>query len=242
MGAHVIPVKVLLVSPDSQTVETLSHFMEQAGMCVEVRSDMKSATRKLCYSKFEGVVIDFRERTQALELLTSLHKMASHGGAVVLAILDRNEDVPSTFHSGANFILERPFSFRLVVATLKASYSLMLQERRRYFRCPVEIPVHVSIAGSNRELVATSANISERGIAIATPVPLHVGEHLQMTMALPGINQPVGISGEIRWSDGSGRVGIQFMQVSPDVTELLRSWLFDRLQESLSATVVAKEY
>jgi hypothetical protein len=63
-----------------------------------------------------------------------------------------------------------------------------------------------------------------------------------MTMALPGINQPVGISGEIRWSDGSGRVGIQFMQVSPDVTELLRSWLFDRLQESLSATVVAKEY
>lgn len=241
MGAHVIPVKVLLVSPDTQTIETLSHFMQQAGMCVEVRSDITSATRSLRHSKFEGVAIDFRERTQALELLTGLHKMTSHDGVVVLAILDKNEDVPSTFHSGANFILERPFASRLVVATLKASYSLMLQERRRYFRCSVQIPVHLSIAGSTREFVATSTNISERGIAIATPIPLHVGEQLQMTMALPGINKSVGMSGEIRWSDGSGRVGIQFVQVSPDVTELLRSWLFDRLQESLPETVGSNE-
>ena len=146
MGEHVIPVKVLLVSQDIQTIETLCHVMGEAGMYVEVCSDTTSAARKLCRAKFEGVAIDFKERTQALELLTKLHKMTSHGGAVVLAILDRNGDVPSTFRSGANFILERPFAPRLLIATLKASYSLMLQERRRYFRCPVQIPVHLSIA------------------------------------------------------------------------------------------------
>jgi DNA-binding response OmpR family regulator len=239
LGEHRIAVKVLVVSRDIQTIETLCQFMEQAGMYVEVCSDVTSATRKLCHSKFEGVAIDFNERTQALELLSKLHKMTSHGGAVVLAILDKNEDVPSTFRSGANFILERPFASRLLVATLKASYSLMLQERRRYFRCPVEIPVHMSIAESTQELAATSVNVSERGMALATTVPLRVGEKLQMRMVLPGTSQSVKLSGETCWSDEGGRVGIQFLQVAPEVTELLRSWLFERLQESLAEAVLA---
>jgi DNA-binding response OmpR family regulator len=239
LGEHRIAVKVLVISRDIQTIETLCQFMEQAGMYVEVCSDATSATRKMCHSKFEGVAIDFNERAQALELLSKLHKMTSHDGAVVLAILDRNEDVPSTFRSGANFILERPFASRLLVATLKASYSLMLQERRRYFRCPVEIPVHMSIAQSTQELVATSVNISERGMALATTVPLRVGEKLQLRMVLPGTNQSVRLSGEACWSDEGGRVGIQFLQVAPEVTELLRSWLFERLQESLAEAVLA---
>jgi DNA-binding response OmpR family regulator len=239
LSEHVIPVKVLLVSQDLQTIETLCHFMEQAGMYIEVCSDGTSATRKLCHAKFEGVAIDFRERIQALELLTKLHKMTSHGGAVVLAILDRNGDVPSTFRSGANFILERPFASKILVPTLKASYSLMLQERRRYFRFPVQIPVYLSSTGSHSEFVATSVNISERGMALATAVVLHVGETIQAKMILPGTNHSVRVSGEICWSDENGRVGIRFLQVSSDVTELLRSWLSDRLEESVPEQVLA---
>jgi hypothetical protein len=217
----------------------LCPVMGTAGMHVEVCSDMTSATRKLCRSKFEGVAIDFRERTQALEMLSKLHNMTSHRGAVVLAILDRNEDIPSTFRSGANFILERPFVSRLLVATLRASYSLMLQERRRYFRCTVEIPVHVSIPGSNEEFLATSANVSERGIALNTQFPLRVSGKLHLRMGLPGTRESATMIGEVCWSNGNGRAGIHFIRVSPDVTELLRSWLFDRLQESLSEPMLA---
>lgn len=240
MGEHVIPVKLLLVSQDLQTIETLCHFMEPAGMYVEVCSDTTSATRKLCHSKFEGVAIDFKARTQALELLTKLHKMTSHGGAVVLAILDRNGDVPSTFRCGANFILERPFASRILVPTLKAAYSLMLQERRRYFRFPVQIPVCLSSSGSHSDFVATSVNISERGMALTTAVALRVGEKIQAKMDLPGTNRSARVSGEVCWSDENGRVGIQFIQVSRDITELLQSWLSDRLEESVLEQVLAR--
>jgi DNA-binding response OmpR family regulator len=240
LGEHAIPVKVLLVSQDLQTIETLCHFMEQAGMYVEVCSDIICATRKLCHSKFEGVAIDFKARTQALELLAKLHKMTSHGGAVVLAILDSNGDVPSTFRSGANFILERPFASRMLVPTLKASYSLMLQERRRYFRFPVRIPVHLSSTGSHSEFVATSVNISERGMALATAVALHVGEKIQANMVLPGTNHSARVSGEVCWSDENGRVGIRFTLVPRDVTELLQSWLSDRLEESVLEQALAR--
>jgi len=209
-------------------------------MYVEVCSDMTSTTRRLCHSKFEGVAIDFRARTQALELLTKLHKMTSHHGAVVLAILDRNGDVPSAFRSGANFILERPFASKILVPTLKASYSLMLQERRRYFRFPVQIPVHLSSTRSHLEFLTTSVNISERGMALETPVALYVGEKVQAKMLLPGTNHSAQVNGEVCWSNEHGRIGIRFVLVSPGVAELFRSWLSDRLEESVPGKVLAK--
>jgi CheY-like chemotaxis protein len=226
-----IPVRILVVSPEIQTIDTLCHFMEKAAMYVEVCSDMSSATRKLCHSKFEGVAIDFHEKTKAEQLMRTLHNMTSHGGAVVLAILDRNDDIQSAFKAGANFILERPFTAKILVPTLKASYSLMLRERRRYFRCPVQIPVSL-ITNSRFDILATSVNISEGGMALCTGVPLQVGEHLQVTMTLPGTNNPAKMKADVCWADNNGRLGLQFVQPSASVVDLLQSWLFERLQES----------
>jgi hypothetical protein len=188
------------------------------------------------------VAIDFREKTQAADLVTKLHNTTSHRGAVVLAIVDRNADMQSTFRSGANFVLERPFAPRLLSATLKASYSLMLQERRRYFRFPLQIPVYISTSGSPSELAASSVNISEGGMALATPAPLHVGEKLRIRLHLPGTNCEARMNGEVCWSDTKGRLGIQFVQVSQALNELLRSWLFDRLQESLPERALANSH
>ena len=211
-------------------------------MHVEACSDATLAARKLCRSKFEGVAIDFRQKTQAIDLITKLHNMTSHRGAVVLAIVDRNADMQSTFRSGANFVLERPFAPRLLSATLKASYSLMLQERRRYFRFPLQIPVHISPSGSRTELTANSVNLSEGGMALATSAPLHVGENLRIRINLPGTHCEARMNGEVCWSDTTGRIGIQFVQVPQAVGELLRSWLFDRLQESVPARVLANSH
>ena len=226
-----IPVRVLVVSQEIQTIDTLCHFMEKAAMYVEVCSDMGSATRKLCHSKFEGVAIDFREKTKAEQLMRTLHNMTSHGGAVVLAILDRNDDMQSAFKAGANFILERPFTSKILLPTLKASYSLMLRERRRYFRCPVQIPLSL-MTTSRSDIRATSVNISEGGMALSTAAPLQVGEHLQVTITLPGTNSPAKMKGDVCWTDNNGRVGLQFVQLSASVGDLLQSWLFERLQES----------
>ncbi len=51
-------IRVLLVSFDKSTVEALSDIMEQMGIYVEVCPDRKAASRALCNSKFEGLIID----------------------------------------------------------------------------------------------------------------------------------------------------------------------------------------
>lgn len=86
-----IGVRVLLVSSDIQIIDTLCEFMGKMAMHVQVCSDLASATGKLCHSKFEALVVDFKERKEALELLQKSRQMTSHKAAVVLAILNSND-------------------------------------------------------------------------------------------------------------------------------------------------------
>jgi len=58
VGAKTTGVRVLLVSDDIQIIDNLCHCMEQMAMHVDVCSDIASATRKLCHSKFEALVVD----------------------------------------------------------------------------------------------------------------------------------------------------------------------------------------
>jgi DNA-binding response OmpR family regulator len=232
MSMGLITVKVLLVTRDIEVIETLSQSMARVAMHVEVCSEKGSATRRLCRSKFEGVAIDLKEGTGAVELVSAVHQMTSHRGAVVIAILDRNDDAQNAFLAGANFILERPFSPGILMPTLKASYSLMLRERRRYFRCPVRLPIYLT-SSSGAKQAATSVNISEGGMALTVPDSLKVGEALQLSMTLPGTDRSAEMSGEVCWADTTGSVGIEFGRLSSTVSEMLQSWLFERLRDAV---------
>jgi CheY-like chemotaxis protein len=228
--AKVIGVRVLLVSGNNQTIDTLCHFMEQMAMHVEVCSDAGSATRKLCHNKFEAVVVDFKDPAETLGLIRTSRGMTSHKGAVVLAILNSSSEMPDAFRAGANFALARPLLPPILLRTLRAAYPLMLRERRRYYRHPLQIPIYVS-STSRREFVATSVNVCEGGMALASSVPLQVGERVGLKLTLPGTEDTTKISSEVCWADNAGRVGIEFVQVPAAVLERLRSWIAERLEE-----------
>lgn len=233
MTAKAIAVRVLLVSGDIQTIDTLCLFMEQMAMHVEVCSDMDSATRKLCHAKFEAVVVDFKDGPKALEFLKKAHQMTSHRGAVVLAVLNNSGEMPSAFRAGASFTLVRPLPPAILTRTLRASYPLMVREMRRYYRCPLQIPVLVSGA-TRSEFMANSMNISEGGMALVSSVSLQVGERVTLKITLPGTESPVQIKSEVCWTDETGRVGLEFVQVPATVVAGLQSWLADRLEKQLS--------
>jgi CheY-like chemotaxis protein len=225
-------VRVLLVSGDIQTIDTLCEAMGKMAIHVEVCSDFASATGKLCHSKFEAVVVDFKERAEALELLKTSRQMTSHKAAIVLAILNSNDEMPSAFRAGASFVLVKPLSPTVLMRTLRVSYPLMVSERRRSFRCPVQIPVYVS-SGSKPEFIATSANISEVGIALSNAPGLQVGDRVVLRLTLPLTHAPAAITAEVCWCNPAGASGMEFIQVPAPVKEHLRSWLAARLEEYL---------
>ncbi len=233
-----IGVRVLLVSSDIQTIDTLCESMGKMAMHVQVCSDLASATGKLCHSKFEALVVDFKQREEALELLKKSRQMTSHKKAVVLALLNSNDEMPSAFRAGASFVLVKPLSPSVLMRTLRVSYPLMVHERRRSFRCPVQIPVYVSI-GSQPEFMAISANISEVGIALTNSPGLQVGDRVGLRLTLPHTQADAKIIAEVCWHNPAGSAGMEFVQVPAQVKEQLVSWLADRLEEYLHGEAIA---
>lgn len=226
-----IGVRALLASADIQTIDTLCHYMGNLAMHVDVCSDFVSATRKLCHSKYEAIVVDFKDAAAALELLKKSREMTSHKAAVVIAILNGNDEMPSAFRAGASFVLVKPISPTVLSRTLKVSYPLMVNERRRYFRCPVQTPVQVSIA-TRPDFTATSLNISELGIALTNSSALQVGETVVLRLTLADPEVSAKITAEVCWRDNAGSAGLQFVAVPVQIKEQLTAWLAVRLDES----------
>jgi CheY-like chemotaxis protein len=226
-------IRVLLVSFDKSTVEALSDIMEQMGIYVEVCPDRKAASRQLCNSKYEGLIIDLVEGDEGLELLRSLPDYTANRSAVSCAILNDLHQKAAVFQAGANFVLERPLELKAASRTVRAAYPMMVRERRRYFRCPVETTTFVACE-PHPEFQANSVNISEAGMAILSPVQLKVGQSVEMRVRIPGSSDFVNIHGEVCWvDDASGRAGVQFMEISSTVAEALAAWLLARLEEMI---------
>ena len=100
-------------------------------------------------------------------------------------------------------------------------------ERRRYYRQPVKMLVKV-IAGE-KEIKATSTDISEGGMALLLhqALPKNATPRLQFT--LPESTLSMDIETEIAWADLKGRVGLRFRDVAPSSQALLEKWLNDRI-------------
>jgi CheY-like chemotaxis protein len=233
-----IGVRVLLVSGDIQIIDTLCESMGKMSMHVDICSDFTSAAYKLCHSKFEALVVDFKDRTEALDLLKKLRQMTSHRASVVIAVLNCNEEMPSAFRAGASFVLVKPLSPTVLMRTLRVSYPLMVNEKRRSFRCPVRVPVYVTI-GSQTEIMANSANISEVGIALTNAPGLQVGDRVTLRLLLPHTQADAKITAEVCWCKPTGAAGLEFVQVPGSIKEHLVSWLAARLEDYLRQETAA---
>jgi len=232
-----ISVHTLLLSCDIQVIETFCQFAETMAIHIEPCSDAGLAMGKLCHAKFEGVIVDLGFRG-GLEFLRKLRTLTSNKSAVSYAILGQSHEQADAFQAGANFVLDRPLLPGAVLRVLKAAYPIMVQEKRRYFRCPLQIAVFVS-RGGGPEFTVNSLNVSEAGICLNAGQHMGVGDKLRLRLRLPGDQEFLDLSGEVCWSEATGRVGIQFSNVRPGVALTVRTWLAERLEESLQQPTIS---
>jgi len=238
-GETTAGLRALLVSGDLQTIDTLCHFMGQMAMHVEVCSDFGLAGSKLAHSKFEALVVDFKQPDDALGLLKTTRQQSSYKYAVILGVLNSNAQMPEAFRAGANFVLVRPLSSQVLTRTLRVSYPLMVHEKRRYFRCPMQIPVNLW-KDSDPEIVAACSNLSEAGIGLTNTSGLKVGDKLTLRLTLPETDASLKIDAQVCWRDDAGAAGLQFLDVPMPVKERLAGWLADKLEQYLQGEAALK--
>lgn len=126
-------------------------------------------------------------------------------------------------------MLQKPLTCSTTLRCFNTAMSFMVRERRRYFRCPLEMPVILTFP-EGQDVKTVTSNLSEGGMAVklanANPNTLLPKVHFM----LPGTHSAMEPKGEIVWSDGRGQAGIRFVDVPASCQQQLESWIMRRME------------
>jgi CheY-like chemotaxis protein len=210
----------LLVSADPVTIQQFNDALEELSISPEVCQEVPASIHLLNRQKFDAVIVDLQLGEQSGLILDEVRLSPSNRTAVTFAI--SGSDAEGThFQKKSEFVFERPLSAQSIRNTLKPAYGLILRERRRYFRCPISIPVTI-LRQSMPEVRCHSLNISEGGMAVSTFVPLNSGECVQVQFTLPGHEVPFSAESTICWwkTDLPPIFSPRIMRLSPGLGSL----------------------
>ena len=126
-------------------------------------------------------------------------------------------------------MLQKPISPLNATRCFGAGLGLMMRERRRYFRFPMEMPTMVVI-GQDHEQKVIATNLSEGGMAIRFRGKMPRGRISKVVFTLPGSDASMEPKAEIAWVDGAGRAGIRFVDLPRTSRQLLEKWLDEKMK------------
>jgi CheY-like chemotaxis protein len=224
----------LLISQDAALLGVLRPALEKISVNVLVCAESQPGHSLLAKRKFDALIIDCDDLENGCDLLRALRQTQSNAQSVSFAVVNGKTTTQEAFQSGANFVLQKPLTAAHASRCFNAALNFMVRERRRYFRHPVDMPLRISLPHT-QELTATTTNVSEGGMAIRILGKLPKDAQAQFRFTLPGANISLELKGEVAWADGTGHVGIRFIEVPQSSQYQLEKWLTDRLQDEIPA-------
>jgi hypothetical protein len=106
------------------------------------------------------------------------------------------------------------------------------KERRSRVRQKLHSPVYASFNSPHSSMVVDLSellDLHEEGFAVQTAEMLEVNRPLALTLDLPETRKFIHGSGQVMWSDPSGRGGIRFSVLPENSQQTLKEWLFANL-------------
>jgi hypothetical protein len=226
----------LLVSNNAGTVQQFSRALQELSIAPDFCREPAAAQRLLNCRKFEAIIVDLGLGEHAATVLNEVRLSPSNRTAVTFVIGSGHETV-AELRKQSGFVFERPISASSIRRTLKPAYGLILRERRRYFRCPLTVPVIIFRSGLP-PLRCRSINVSEGGMALSTFVPLRPGEEVSVQFALPDQAESFSLQAAVCWWK-TGHVGVRFGSFPQGRKSELQTWLAAKLEEMLPEFVAA---
>jgi GAF domain/PilZ domain/Sel1 repeat len=106
--------------------------------------------------------------------------------------------------------------------------SRVATERRHIMRHRAHSPAYARLEASQADAPDLSEilDISEDGMSIQTSTPLPVQRRLSLSLDLSETSASIHATGQVVWSESSGRAGIRFGPLSREPLEQLKEWLF----------------
>jgi len=213
--------ELLVVSNDYSALKVILSACQGLGARLESVSSITSASAYAEKNKIDGLIIDMgMEGASGLILL--VRQGGSNHAAVIFACTANSTHAQQALEAGANLLVQKPVSLDNLVKLLKASAPMLEEERRRYFRHSLVVPVTVSHKGIQHR--ALTSNMSQNGMAIRSFRAFESRSPVEFSFELPS-GPAVKGQGEVMWVDSEGRVGIKFIFLSCTGEYPLADWL-----------------
>jgi len=221
-----IALEFVLVSNDYATMNAVSKGVEKYGGKFVLVPESGAARDYLSRRKTDGVFVDL-EVPGALALIESIRKGTSNNKVVIFACGRSSKEYTPTLNAGANFLLRKPVSLDSVTLHITIAKDLLVRERRRYFRHPVNLPV--VLKEGEFEQRARMTNLSEGGMAVRTVKPLRHSAAVSFSFDLP-MGVSINGKGSVAWINAEGMAGIFAQSFDGKGKEHLEGWLAAREQ------------
>jgi hypothetical protein len=216
--------KALVLCSDEKIVRVLRRTLGDLDITMEICADSDTALRRLTRQRYEGIIADCSD-DGASDVLRSARSAPCNKQAVAVAIVEPIIGLKAVFDIGAHFVLYKPVTTERAKSSFRAARALMKSERRRNARVAVQIPVVLRNLGSGPNMRATTADISEGGMAIQIPNKTRPTGRWQVAFTLPGTDIALELPAEFAWEGNRAQAGLRFQQISLDVSMQLREWL-----------------
>ena len=227
----------LVLCKDAPTRQLIIESLQPLAIRAKVCEEGVGAAGLLDKQKFEAVIVDLLLGDEANLVLRQLRFSRANRTAVTFAITP-GTGAQASARPDSTFVLQRPLSTASVCQTLRAAFGMVVRERRRYFRCPVEIPALVR-AQQPEDIVCQTVNVSEGGIALKIPASLDQDSRALVRFSLPGRSIQLFAESTVVWCGEGGLVGLQFQSLAAPQKSELQEWLARKLDETLPENVAA---
>jgi len=101
--------------------------------------------------------------------------------------------------------------------------------RRRRVRHKIQTPAYATFTVESQSAMLDLheiVDISEDGVAIQCHSPLAVEKRINLCLDLADCDEHIFTTGQVVWSNSSGRAGLRFAELSAESVSRLRQWLF----------------
>jgi ActR/RegA family two-component response regulator len=221
-----LSLEFMLVSNDYPTLTAVSASVKQWGAALTFAPNAESARSSIERRKIDAVIVD-NELSGALKLVESIRKGASNSRAVIFVCVADSSSTTLALSAGANFVLKKPVTAESVTLHLTSAKSLMMSERRRYFRHPVNL--HVLLRDEHGQQHGKITNLSEGGLTVRTAPSLKHSSLVEFAFDLSFGTTLTG-KGQVAWANTEGMAGVIFRFFHGTGQDQLRSWVNAREQ------------
>lgn len=213
--------RVLVVDDDPQMLNLVGEVL--AGMGAEPRcvQSSRQAAELINREKFDGVFLDwFMPELDGLQLAERIRwsKTNSTCPMIMLTANQEPDAMRQCFRVGINFFLQKPATVDRIQGLLKAARDLMMQERLRYQRIALAVPVRCQwqVQAYEQFSKGESVNLSTSGMLARVDTEPPAGAMVQLSFRLPGEKEPFECTACVVRHAPGGRVGLRFINLSRD--------------------------